>query len=165
MNTAEACQVCGAAVSTANSFLSDKGTLCRDCFGKWEVQQRAAEAENVAREGARTQRAWRLGVLHGVNWGVALALLAGWTPMPGWLSSILIFGVLVLSYALRVRSPTAFQAALALDTAGSLVLLVVSAWLFEGVKVVFFIIPVAIALWLARLTWRERDAFSKGLRL
>jgi hypothetical protein len=85
--------------------------------------------------------------------------------MPGWLSSILVFGVLALSYALRVRSPAAFQAALALDTAGSLILLVVSAWLLEGVKIAFFIIPVAIALWLARLTWRERDAFAKGLRL
>ena len=165
MNTAEACQVCGAAVSTANSFLSDKGTLCSDCFGKWEVQQRAADVENVAREGVWTRRAWRLGVLHGVNWGVAFALLAGWTPMPGWLTSILIFGVLVLSYALRIRSPTAFRAALALDTAGSLVLLVASAWLLEGVKIVLLVIPVAIALWLARLTWRERDAFAKGLRL
>ncbi|HEX7506738.1 MAG TPA: hypothetical protein VF550_08185, partial [Polyangia bacterium] len=87
MNTTDACQVCGAAVSTANSFLSDKGTLCGVCFGKWEVQQRAEEAENVAREGVWTRRAWRLGVLHGVNWGVALILLAGWTPMPGWLSS------------------------------------------------------------------------------
>ena len=85
--------------------------------------------------------------------------------MPGWLSSILIFGVLALSYALRVRSPTAFRAALALDTAGSLVLLVVGAWLLDGVKIVFLIIPVAIALWLARLTWRERDGFAKGLRL
>jgi hypothetical protein len=165
VNTAEACQVCGASVSTATSLLSDKGVLCTDCFGKWEDQQRAAEAEDVAKERVWSGRAWRLGGLHGVNWGTALILLAGWTPVPGWLSSILIFGVLGLAYGLRFRSRIAFHAFLVLDTAGALVFLVTSAFLLDGAKLVFLMIPVAIALWLARLTWRERDAFAKILRL
>lgn len=165
-DTMEACQGCGAAVSKATSFLSDKGVLCPACFGQWEVQQRAAEVENAAKEKVRMHRAGVLGWYHGVNWGTALILLAGWSSVPRWLISFLVFAVLGLGYALSFRSHTAFLVALALDTVGSLVFLVASACLVVwDIRLVFLIIPVGFALRFARLTWRERETFTKQPRL
>lgn len=160
MNGPESCTACGVAITPATSLISEKGVLCAACFGRWEGEQRATQSAAAAQEAVLLRQASRLGKLHGVNWAVALILLAGWVHVPGWLSSVLIAGVIVLSYAMRFRNSLAFRAALVLDTAGSLVLLVVSVSQLGDGRLAFLLFPVVFAWWLGWLTWRARGAFA-----
>ena len=165
MKTVEACSGCGAAITPATFFMSDRGVLCETCFGVWENLQRAAQSVANAKDAIYLRAASQLAHLHGVNWGIAIILLAGWVSIPGWLSGSLIVAVLVLAIALRLRSSLAFRAALVLDTAGSVAFLVVSVSQLRDARLLFLLFPVVFAGWLAFKTWRAREAFAAPARL
>ena len=163
MRPTEVCTACGVVVTPATSLISETGILCRTCFERWELGQRAAQNAASAKDLIRLRQASRLGKLHGVNWATALILLAGWVSIPTWLSSALIAGILVLSYAMRFRSRVAFQVAMAIDTAGTVAFLAVSTTQVAGGRLLLLLFPVVFAWWLGFLTWRARGAFGIGL--
>jgi hypothetical protein len=160
VHAAKSCSVCGAGITQATSFISDGGVLCATCFGRWETEQRAAQSAASAKDAAQLLKASRLGKLHGVNWAVAIILLAGWVHMPAWLSTTLIAAVLALSFAMRFRSRLAFRAALVLDTVGALAFLAVSVSQLRDSRLLLLAFPVVFGWWLGFLTWRARDAFA-----
>ncbi len=165
MNAAEACAVCRVAVTPATSFISDTGVLCADCFQRWERQQQITQDAATAKDGGMLVHASQLATLHGLNWGVAVILFAGWVNVPTWLSSALIAAVLVIAVAMGFRSRIAFRAALALDTGGALALLVASITQLAGGRLLILLFPILFGLWLAFLTWRARDVFAAVSRL
>lgn len=160
MNAADACAVCKVAITPARSFISDTGVLCADCFRRWEREQQIAQNAAAANDAGMFVHASRLAGLHAINWGVAFILLAGWVAVPTWLSSALIAGVFVLAVAMRFRSRIAFHAALALDTGGALILLVVSITHLQSGRLLILLFPILFGLWLAFLTWRARSVFA-----
>jgi hypothetical protein len=159
------CTDCGVAVTPATSFISEKGVVCATCFGRWEVQQRAAQNAATQGEAVLLRKASRLGKLQGVNAAVAIILLAGWVHVPGWLSGGLIAAVLAISYGMRLRSQLAFRAVLVLDTAGSLCFAAVTISQIKDARLLFLLFPVVFAWWLGFLTWRARDVFVPPSRL
>ena len=163
MKTVEACS--GAVITPATSFVSDRGVLCGTCFGVWENLQRAAQSLANVKDAIYLRAASQVAHLHGVNWAVAIILLAGWVSIPGWLSGSLVAAVLVLAVALRLRSNLAFRAALVLDTAGSVAFLMVSVSQLRDGRILFLLFPVVFAWWLAFKTWRAREAFAAPSRL
>jgi hypothetical protein len=153
------------AVTPATSFISDTGVLCADCFQRWEQQQQITQNTATMKDVGRLVHASRLATLHGLNWGVAVILFAGWVNVPTWLSSVLIAAVLVIAFAMGFRSRIAFQVALALDTGGALVLLVASVSQLSGGRLLILLFPILFGGWLGFLTWRARDVFAAGPRL
>jgi hypothetical protein len=165
VNPATSCSACGAAITPANSFISETGALCATCFGRWEVGQQAAQNVAVQREALLLRKASRLGQLQGLNAAVAIILLAGWVDVPNWLSGSLIAAVIAISYGMRLRSQVAFRAMLFLDSAGSLVFAGVSISHIRDARLFFLLFPVVFAWWLGFLTWRARDVFAAPSRL
>ena len=165
MNATESCKTCGMDVPASLSFISDVGTLCPSCFAIWEKEQRAGEAVTKAQDARHLRQASRLGQLHGVNWGIEFVLLASWTKIPGWISSLLIAAALTLGWAIRFRSRTAYKAALALDTIGAAMVFVAAAMLVPDIRLLVLGFPLVFAVGLAWLTWRSRDAFTRAQRL
>jgi hypothetical protein len=154
------CVSCGAPLTPATSFLSETGVLCAACFGRWEVEQRARESAVRVEHARQLDRASRLAYLHGINWGTAFILLAGWAHLPGWLATVLVAFALVTAYAMAFRSQLAFRAAMALDTLGGLVVLLVSVVCLDGGRLLILSFPVAVGVWLGRLTWLTRATFT-----
>ena len=147
-------------MTPATSFLSETGTLCRACFARWEAEDQATRSAARARDAVALRQAGRLGQFHGVNWSAGVILLAGWVAVPGWLSTALVAGIIVLAIAMRFRSRAAFRVAMAVDTAGSIVFLAVSATHVAGGRLLFLLFPAVFGWWLAFLTWRRRGAFA-----
>jgi hypothetical protein len=165
VNTPELCGSCGAPITPATSFISEAGVLCVSCFGRWENHQQAAQNAEAAQDAVLFHKAARLAWLHGVNWAVAVILLAGWAPVPGWLSSVLIAAVFALAFAIRLRSRLAFPGALGLDTVGGLAFLVVSVSQVRDARLFLLLFPVVFGGWLGFLTWRAREVFGAASAL
>jgi hypothetical protein len=153
------CSGCGAAVKPATSLMSEGGLLCATCFGRWEREQQVARQVENVKHLAFLGRASTLARLHGANWAIAFILFAGWVPIPGWLSGGLILGVLVLAFAMGLRSNLAFRIALALDTVGAIGFGVGSVLMVRDGRLLFLLFPVVFGWWLAFITWRAREVF------
>jgi hypothetical protein len=133
------CASCGAAVTSATSYLTEHGLLCWACFTRVQNSQEAAARSAADLDQSLDRRAASLGYLHGVMWASTIILATRPAHLPEWLSGILILGAFVLAWGLRMRASWAYRVAVSIDLGGVAALLAVGLARFEVGRILFFL--------------------------
>jgi hypothetical protein len=144
-------------VTPATSFITEGGDLCRVCFAGFENE---VDARRVADEIAekRARGAVRNAHTHGVVWmGVGLLVAFSHFRREKWVAAVAFVLALALRRGLSRMSRVAFFAALGLDGAAALALLVVAAAEMDWAFIVVALFPALLFV----LTWAVRGAYAK----
>jgi hypothetical protein len=152
----------------AASFVTEAGSLCRQCFAGYQNDQE--ERARVAAEEDRliSRRAKVVARVHAVIWGVTAILTAEALRISDGVGTGMFLATLGLGIGLAMRKRWAFLAALALDGPGTVCLAILAVMAFKPGRgwIGLFMPPFTLAsgylLWRARAFYPSKPADSIG---
>ena len=154
------CAGCGAPIVPANSFLTEVGELCGQCFPRYQNQQAVRARQAAALDGSLTRRAGWVAAAHAMLWGITVVLTTEAMDLPSAVGGALFVGVLVLGLGLRMRAPWAYSAALVLDGAGTIALILLDVLAFKASRrwIPMFVTPFSLGF--GYMLWSLRHAYE-----
>ena len=151
------CVRCGTALVPATSFLSEVGAVCWPCSEALQTERQRQRTDVDGRERALDARARRAGVVHGVMWGTVALVLA--QILPAWAARSMMALAVTLAIALFLRKRWAYPAALGIDAAGTVMIVVLG--VASSAPLWRWLLAALFSLSLVALTRTAREAYGR----